>query len=127
MQAEWNVYRIAEMSEEQNLRNLCRQIEQQYVDWNRDATIGGFRICIEWPQFGECNRYTVPDVQVRFVTTHKRTVQVQTPDRKLVEELGMFPGLAECLYICAGQVIDNPSDHCRPNGDPCRCAQCVAG
>lgn len=120
-QAEWNVNRIAEMSKEQNLRNICRQIETQYVDWNRDATVGGFILCIEWPQLGELNRYLVQDVRIRFVTTHKRTIQVQKPDRTVVGEFPMNPGLAAELYICAGQSMDEDSlDNCRSDGSPSR-------
>ena len=126
MQAEWNVNRIAEMNEEHNLRNLCRQIECQYVDWNRDATHGGYLLTVEWPQIGELGRYAVKGVQVEFVTTRKRSIQVRTPEGEVVGEFGMFPGLAEELYLCAGKVIDDPADHCSTDGSPCLCEKCKA-
>ena len=117
--AEWDGNKISTMSEEHNLRNLCRQLEQQYVDWNRDATYDGFRICMEWPAIGELGRYLVDGVRVRFVTTHKRTIEVQLPNGMPVEEFSMVPGLAEALYVCAGGVITHePQDDCRPDGSP---------
>ena len=116
--AEWDGNKISTMSEEHNLRNLCRQLEQQYVDWNRDATYDGFRICMEWPAIGELGRYLVDGVRVRFVTTHKRTIEVQLPNGMPVEEFSMVPGLAEALYVCAGGVITHePQDDCRPTSN----------
>jgi hypothetical protein len=103
MNAEWNVNKQSEMSEETNLRNTCRQLEQEYVDWGRKATHGGFRLVREWPAIGELGRYTVNGVRVRFVTTRKRSIQVQTPEGKTVAECAMKPGLARDLYPIAGE------------------------
>jgi hypothetical protein len=40
MQAIWNIHEIAKMSDEQRVRNACRQIEQECVEWRRAL---GFR------------------------------------------------------------------------------------
>lgn len=129
MQAEWNAQKIADMSEEANLRNRCRQIEQEYVDWSRNATYKGFCISREWPAIGELGRYTVTGVKVRFMTTKKRTIQVQDNSGKTVCEVPMVKGMAETLYLTAGTIVDSehsePSDHCQANGDPCVCRDCA--
>jgi hypothetical protein len=125
MQAEWNVIEISKMNDEQTLRNTCRQLEQQYVDWRRPATYKGSRVSMEFPYIGECGRYTSEGLICRFVTTYRRSIEVQAPDGKVLGEFKMQPGLAKQLYVCAGQLLDT-ADHCEPNGDPCRCEICFA-
>lgn len=106
-QAEWNVNKTAEMGHEKNLRNLCRQLEQAYVEWKRDATVGGCVIVHEWPAIGECGRYTAKDVRIRFVTTKNRTIQVQTPDFRVIGEYNIESGIAQQLYADAGSILDD--------------------
>ncbi len=127
MNAEWNVNTIAEMDEEQNLRNKCRQLEQQYVDWHRDATVNGCRIAHEWPAIGELGRGSVAGWRVKFVTTHRRAIEVIARNGNLIATFKMVPGMARNLYVLAGELaIGESTDHCMPDGSPCLCERCDA-
>jgi len=101
MNAEWNVNVTAEMAPDENLLNVCRQMEQEYVSRRRNATHGGCCIVREWPAIGELGRYRVDGVRVRFVTTTRRTVEVQTPDGSILTACPMKPGMADELYSVA--------------------------
>lgn len=105
-QAIWNVIETAAMSQEQNLRNLCRQFEQAYVEWKRPATHGGFRLSTQWPAIGELGRYGVAGVRVSFVTTYKREMEVRDAQGKVIGKVKMLPGMAQELYVLAGTILD---------------------
>jgi hypothetical protein len=107
----WNVTEIAAMNAETNLRNKCRQLEQEYVEWKRPATYRGFLLSHEWPAIGELGRLRAPGVVVCFVTTKKRTVQVQLPDGTVVADCKIKPGLANELYLEAGRIFDASEMH----------------
>lgn len=93
------------MTPDENLRNMCRQIEQQYVSWRQPATYNGYRIVRDWPAIGELGRYRLHGVQVRFVTTNSRSVEVQSSNGAVLATYPMKPGLAEKLYAAADEAI----------------------
>jgi hypothetical protein len=106
--AEWNINETAAMTEEQNLRNLCRQMEQEYIDWSRSLTYKGFGMVREWPAMGEMGRGTVEGVRVRFLKTRNRTIEVQTPipNPQTIAIVPVRVGMARVLYAAAGAILD---------------------
>lgn len=107
MQAIWNVQETANMSREQNLRNLCRQLEQEYIDWHRSMTYKGYRIKRVWPAIGELDNLLGKKDVVHFITTKKRSIQVCDITGTSYGEVRALPGMAEELYILAGMIEDN--------------------
>lgn len=107
MEAVWDVIETAAMSREANLRNVCRQLEQQYVDWARSATHGRHCLAHEWPAIGELGRGSVAGVVVRFVTTRRRSIVVRDSQGTVHGEVKMLPGMAEQLYVLAGGIEDS--------------------
>ena len=105
MNAEWNVNVTAEMTSDENLLNTCQQIEQEYVTWQRHATIGGYAIVREWPSIGELGRYGVDGVRVQFATTRNRTVEVRNRAGSTIATFQIKAGLAEELYLTARAVV----------------------
>lgn len=97
---------IAEMSREQNLRNLCRRLEYEYVTLARRATHGGYCLSVQWPAIGELGRCGVDGVAVKFVTTRKRTILVQDAQGNTHGEVAMLAGMAVRLYELAGEIVD---------------------
>lgn len=106
MNAEWNVNKIAEMNHEENLRNTCLQIEEEYVQKKRHATHGGYVISRQWPRLGECNHWIAKDYILAFRTTTKRSIQIVLPSGEVIAEHPMKPGLANELYLEAGRILD---------------------
>lgn len=101
MIAEWKNNAISTMSAEENLRNVCNQLEQEYVDWRRPAKVRGCRIARQWPAIGELGRYGVKGVVITFVTTHKRSIIVKDQAGMVRGEVRMRIGMAETLYDIA--------------------------
>jgi hypothetical protein len=101
----WNNEETAVMSEEQNLRNFCHQLEQKYVDWGHQATSKGCRVRHELQAIGELGRYLVDGVLVAFVTTRKREVEVQDACGKVIGKVKMQAGMAAKLYALVGGCI----------------------
>jgi hypothetical protein len=98
----WNVNETAKMPEETNLRNVCRQIEDEYITWGRFVSeVTG----IQWPAIGELGRYGVEGAVLTFVK-HRRYVDVKDAENKVIGTVPVHPGMARELYALAGTIAD---------------------
>ena len=100
--AVWDANAIAELDREANLRNTCRQIEDEYVTWGRYVSQVYQR---QWPMIGELHRYTVDGVVLAFVC-HRHYVQVVDTGHKAIGKVQVHPGMASELYALAGTLAD---------------------
>lgn len=98
----WDVNKQATLSREANLRNVCRQIEDEYVTWGRRVTV---ITQVQWPAIGELGRYTVKGVVVRFIK-HRRSVDVKGIGTEIIGSAPVRPGMASDLYALAGTIAD---------------------
>jgi hypothetical protein len=98
----WNINETAEMSAESNLRNTCKQIEDEYVTWGRYVSVTCQR---QWPMIGELGRYHVPGMVLGF-NKHRRYVDVVDSTNKVMGRVHVKPGMAVELYKLAGTVAD---------------------
>lgn len=105
MIAIWNADRTANMTREDNLLNLCRQFEQQYVDWARACHDAGTGYRVQWPAIGELGRYHVAGVEVEFLTTAQRQVLVIDASGQKQGIVPIRPGMADQLYRTALAVV----------------------
>ena len=86
----WNVIEIGRMTPEHKLRNFCRQLEQQYVEWHRSTTFQGY--CISHRCCG-----------VQFVTRRNRHIEVISGNGEGLGTVPISPGMACKLYVLAGR------------------------
>src|SRR5947207_1888499 len=105
--AEWNSVVVATMTRDENLRNVCRRLEQKYVEWRHRATHRRACIAHSWPAIGELGRLSVKGQVVTFVTTKRRSIQVKDASGTLCGEVKMQPGLAQNLYEIAARVAQH--------------------
>lgn len=102
MLAIWDSNKTAALSSEANLRNVCRQIEDEYITWSRFVSLVSG---IQWPAIGELGRYTREGARVTFIK-HRRYVDVVDADRKRIGRVTVHTGMASDLYALAGTAID---------------------
>ncbi len=102
MLAIWNCNDIARLGREANLRNTCRQIEDEYVTWGRYVSQVYQR---QWPAIGELGRYSVDGVVLAFVC-HRRYVEVVDAGHVSIGKVQVHPGMAVELYALAGTLAD---------------------
>ena len=105
MKAEWDVNATAAFSREENLLNLCRQLEQAHVDWKNPCTYRGASVCIQWPAIGELGRYKVEGVEVQFIRTQNRQIKVLDAAGKVYEIVRVQAGMADRLYLVAKTIL----------------------
>lgn len=97
---------VITLSEEANLRNVCRQIEDEYITWGRFVS----QVCeIQWPAIGELGRYTVAGKVLGFIK-HRSYVAVIDSGHNIIGKVGRKPGMARELYALAGTVADRIHD-----------------
>jgi hypothetical protein len=98
----WDVNKTAEMTPEANLRNVCRQLEDEYITWSRFVSLVSG---IQWPAIGELGRYSTEGVRITFIK-HRRYVDVMDADRKQIGRVPVHAGMAVDLYVLAGAALD---------------------
>ena len=111
MVAEWNVENIAQMGAEDNLRNACLQLEQEYVEWHHPATHSGCCIVRTWPAIGDLGRLTTRGAVLEFVTTRKRSIVVRDASGIVKGEVPMKVCMAQALYALAVTIAENSLKH----------------
>ena len=104
MTAEWSGQTIAAMGPEENLRNTCQQLEQQYVEWRHPTTYRGSLVSRQWPAIGELGRLGTSGTVVEFVTTRKRSIAIRDSAGLVRGEVRMQVGMAQTLYDIASTV-----------------------
>jgi hypothetical protein len=95
--AVWNIHEIAAMPDEKRVRNACRQIEQEVVEWGRSLGFQGREV-----SYGE--QYSGS----KCVTLHckRRTVQVCIDGVPFAGPIRIVAGAAVTLYVVIMEARD---------------------
>ena len=100
--AVWNIHDIAAMDDETRVRNACRQIEQECIEWNRSLGFGG-KECSRGEQWTGHKR-----VSLHCGGYHPRQyVRVAIDGKPVGEKIRVKAGTAVSIYLAIMEARDS--------------------